>query len=205
MAAAAAMTRGRLVALAGVLVLAVCLQAAVAAKGTPYIVGGADGWRVPPPEVKERYYADWASSITFYVDDSIEFVYRNDSAIMVSKAGYYHCNETAPNAVPHDGTTLFVLDSPGPAYFASADRGRCAMGERLMIDVLPAAAAPAPWPAAPGPWSPWLLSQPPAAAGTSPVQHQHSAAAAALAAPSSAAHAVVVLAPVALALAAGLV
>jgi hypothetical protein len=52
------------------LFLAVCLQAA-AAKGTPYIVGGADGWRVPPPEVKERYYADWAASITFYVDDSI--------------------------------------------------------------------------------------------------------------------------------------
>jgi hypothetical protein len=127
--------------------------------------------------------------------DLAEFVYKNDSAIAVSKAGYYHCNETAPDSAPHDGTTLFVLDAPGEAYFASADPGRCAMGERLMINVLPAAFAPAPWPAAPGPWSPWVLSPAPAAGAASPVQHQHSAAAALTA------HAV--LAAVALALAAG--
>jgi len=67
---AAAATPRSLLALAAVLALAVsCLQAA--AKGTRYTVGGADGWRVPPPEDKERFYADWAANITFYVDDSV--------------------------------------------------------------------------------------------------------------------------------------
>jgi hypothetical protein len=72
--AAAATTFRRLLVLAAVLVLAVCLlQAAVsaAAKGTRYTVGGADGWRVPPSEDKERFYADWAANITFYVDESV--------------------------------------------------------------------------------------------------------------------------------------
>ncbi|CAL5023015.1 unnamed protein product [Urochloa decumbens] len=172
MAAAATSTSRRLLTLAaGVFFLAVCLLQA--AEGTRYTVGGADGWRVPPPEAKDRYYSDWASNFTFYVDDSIEFVYKNDSAVIrVSKAGYYHCNESTPDAPPppppRDGTTLFVLDAPGPAYFASADQARCAMGERLMLDVLAAAAA------APGPWAP---SPGPSA------QHHHSAAA--TAAPSS--------------------
>ncbi|PUZ74793.1 hypothetical protein GQ55_1G094200 [Panicum hallii var. hallii] len=150
---AAAATSRRLLALAAVLVLAVLsLQAAVssaAAKGTRYTVGGADGWRVPPPEDKERFYADWASNITFYVDDSVEFVYKNDSVIKVGKAGYYHCNETAPDAAPRDGTTLFVLDAPGPAYFASADLDHCNMGQRLMVDVLADRAAPGPWASGP--------------------------------------------------------
>ena len=67
---AAAATPRSLLALAAVLALAVsCLQAA--AKGTRYTVGGADGWLVPPPEDKDRFYADWAANITFYVDDSV--------------------------------------------------------------------------------------------------------------------------------------
>ncbi|OEL13210.1 hypothetical protein BAE44_0025769 [Dichanthelium oligosanthes] len=199
--AAAATTSRRILALA-----VVCLQSAsAAAEGTRYTVGGPDGWRVPPPEDKERYYANWASNITFYVDDSIEFVYRNDSVIKVGKAGFYHCNETAPDAAPRDGTTLFVLDAPGPTYFASADLGHCSMGERLMIDVLAAQPpAPSPWSsAAPGPWS-WVLSPPssaPASAGPSPVQHS-AAASAPLVATSFSARAAAVLAPVALALAA---
>ncbi|CAO2045165.1 unnamed protein product [Urochloa humidicola] len=181
---AAAATSGRVLTLAAaaVLFLAVCLQSPspAVAEGTRYTVGGAEGWRAPPPETKDRYYhyTVWASNFTFYVDDSLEFVYKNDSVIKVSKAGYYHCNETDPSAAPpRDGTTLFVLDAPGPAYFASADRARCVVGERLMLDVLAAAA--------PGPWSPpsWAPSPGPSA------QHHHSAAAAQV--PSSAACAAV--------------
>ena len=110
---------------------------------------------------------------------SAEFVYKNDSVIKVGKAGYYHCNETAPYAAPRDGTALFVLDAPGPAYFASADLDHCNMGQRLMVDVLADRAA------APGPWAP------------GPSSAQQSSAA-----PTPAARAVV-LVPVALALAVG--
>lgn len=81
-----------------------------------------------------------------------EFEYRNDSVIKVSKAGYYHCNETAgvdagDAPVPGDGARVFYLYVPGFAYFASPDLGRCNEGQRLMINVLaavPPAAAPAP-------------------------------------------------------------
>jgi hypothetical protein len=38
--------------------------------GKRYIVGGADGWRVPPPENKDMYIK-WADSIQFFVEDSI--------------------------------------------------------------------------------------------------------------------------------------
>jgi len=63
-------------------------------------------------------------------------VYYNDSVIKVGKAGYYHCNETAPYAAQRDGTALFLLNAPGPAYFTSADLDHCYMGQRLMVDVL---------------------------------------------------------------------
>ena len=112
---------------------------------------------------------------------SAEFVYKNDSVIKVGKAGYYHCIKTAPYVAPRDGTALFVLDAPGPAYFASADLDHCYMGQRLMVDVLADRAA------APGPWAP------------GPSSAQQSSAA-----PTPAARAVV-LVPVALALAVGFV
>lgn len=75
------------------------------------------------------------------MDMHAEFVYKNDSVIKVSKAGYYHCNETAgigigTGAGPRDGKTLFILDAPGFAYFASADLGHCKDGEKLIIKVL---------------------------------------------------------------------
>jgi len=73
---------------------------------------------------------------------SAEFVYKNDSVIKVGKAGYYHCIKTAPYVAPRDGTALFVLDAPGPAYFTSLDLDHCNMGQRLMVDVLADRAAP---------------------------------------------------------------
>ncbi|KAI5002554.1 hypothetical protein ZWY2020_027204 [Hordeum vulgare] len=129
-----------------VLVFLCPTSSAAAPLGKRYRVGGPEGWRVPPQQDKEKFYVKWASAITFFVEDSIEFVYKNDSVIKVSKAGYYHCNETAgvgTGAVPRDGSTLFLLDAPGFAYFASADIGHCNAGERLIINVL-AAEPPAP-------------------------------------------------------------
>lgn len=141
-------------------------------------------------------------SLVFRSAGLAEFVYKNDSVLRVSKAGYYHCNETAGDAAPRDGRTVFRLDAPGDAYFASADLQRCGMGERLAVSVLAAAAAqpPAPSPtswssSAPGPWS-WVLS--PAASAPA---GDHSAAAPVAVALSCSAHALVlVVVAVALAL-----
>ncbi|CAD6251337.1 unnamed protein product [Miscanthus lutarioriparius] len=192
MAAQATMTSRRLFALAAVFVLSdCCLPAAAAApQGKQYRVGGEDGWRVPPPENKDKYYDTWASNITFYVDDTLEFVHKNDSVLRVSKAGYYHCNETAGDAAPRDGRTVFLLDAPGYSYFASADLGHCGMGERLAVSVLATASlppAPSPsssWSSAPGPWS-WVLSPSSSAPVASSPSGQPSAAAALVAASSA--------------------
>jgi len=93
---AAAATPRSLLALAAVLALAVsCLQAA--AKGTRYTVGGADGWLVPPPEDKDRFYADWAANITFYVDDFLGTV-------------------TAAAAVSHASDNSHACGLPHPAH-----------------------------------------------------------------------------------------
>uniref|UniRef100_A0A0E0PZ30 Phytocyanin domain-containing protein n=1 Tax=Oryza rufipogon TaxID=4529 RepID=A0A0E0PZ30_ORYRU len=121
--------------------------------GKQYVVGGRSGWRTPPPASVDLY-AKWAAGIRFYVADSIEFVYKNDSVVKVDKFGYYHCNATA--AAANDGSVLFLLDTPGFAYFSSADADHCKKGQRLMINV-DSAPSPAPTPAA----SP--IAKPPAA------------------------------------------
>ncbi|KAF0904825.1 hypothetical protein E2562_037600 [Oryza meyeriana var. granulata] len=129
-----------------------CVSAAVLPMrmGNRYVVGGPNGWKMPPPASMDMY-ARWAAGIRFYVADSIEFVYKNDSVVKVDKFGYYHCNVTA--AAANDGSVLFLLDAPGFAYFSSADVSHCKKGQRLMINV-GAAPSLAPTPASPIPMIP---------------------------------------------------
>ncbi|PNT75810.1 hypothetical protein BRADI_1g38105v3 [Brachypodium distachyon] len=114
-------------------------------------------------------YIKWAAGIQFYVEDSIEFMYKNDSVAKVDKYAYYHCNSTAPagTSPAKDGSSLFLLDTPGYAYFASADAKHCKKGQRLMLNVkarqapapalapeteeIPTPPAPAPLPSSPAP------------------------------------------------------
>uniref|UniRef100_A0ACD6A9D3 Uncharacterized protein n=1 Tax=Avena sativa TaxID=4498 RepID=A0ACD6A9D3_AVESA len=139
--------------------------------GKRYIVGGAEGWRVPPPENKDMYIK-WADSIQFFVEDSIEFMYKNDTVGKVTKYAYYHCNWTAlasttpPNKV---ASSLFLLDTPGFVYFASTDTKHCKKGQRLMLNVKARETAPSPAPSADAPThhvaGPPLSAQGPAAPG----------------------------------------
>lgn len=64
-------------------------------------------------------------------------MYKNDSVGKVNKYAYYHCNWTALASTPpvKDGSSLFLLDAPGFAYFASADVKHCKKGQRLMLNV----------------------------------------------------------------------
>ena len=68
--AAAASLAIRLTALVVVLVV-LCPTASAAPKGKQYKVGGPEGWCVPPKVDKEMFYVKWASSITFFVGDSV--------------------------------------------------------------------------------------------------------------------------------------
>ncbi|XP_037410312.1 uclacyanin-3-like [Triticum dicoccoides] len=177
--AAAASLAIRLTALVVVLVV-LCPTASAAPKGKQYKVGGPEGWCVPPKVDKEMFYVKWASSITFFVGDSVEFVYKNDSVIKVSKVGYYHCNETVGIGTgpgPRDGKTLFPLDAPGFTYFASSNLAHCNDGQKLIIKVLdaeqrPPASASSPLEAPTEPSS----SQAPPSPEPGPASKEHSSA-----------------------------
>ncbi|KAG8094498.1 hypothetical protein GUJ93_ZPchr0012g21630 [Zizania palustris] len=145
----------------------VCARAVVPTRmGKRYIVGGPDGWTTPPPGSKDMY-AKWAAGIRFFVDDSIEFVYTNDSVIKVDKFGYYHCNVTA--APSGDGSALFLLNKPGLVYFSCADVKHCKLGQRLMINVEAApSSAPSTAPAIPAPGSSIAITPATGAPSSSP-------------------------------------
>lgn len=64
------------------------------------------------------------------------FEYKNDSVVMVSKRGYYHCNETSHVSSSKDGNTVFLLDKPGLYYYVSGDAEHCKKGQRLMVEVI---------------------------------------------------------------------
>lgn len=136
----------------------------------------------------------------FRFGSAAEFVYKNDTVLRVSKAGYYHCNETVADAAPRDGSTIFLLDAPGDAYFASADLLHCGWGERLAVTVLatagaglPPAPSPSPSSSAPGPWA-WVWPPSASAPAASAPSGDHSAAAELLVAASSARAVVLVVA-----------
>lgn len=117
-----------------------------------YKVGDTDGWCVPADN-DPGFYETWASKIKFLVGDSIVFQYKNDSVVMVSKRGYYHCNETSHGSLPKDGNTVFLLDKPGFYYYVSGDTEHCKKGQRLMVEVIgvplpPLVPAPSPQPSA---------------------------------------------------------
>uniref|UniRef100_A0A0D9WR54 Phytocyanin domain-containing protein n=1 Tax=Leersia perrieri TaxID=77586 RepID=A0A0D9WR54_9ORYZ len=123
-----------------------CASAAVlllTRTGTQYVVGGKEKWRTPDTL---DMYAKWAAAVHFYVGDTIEFVYKNDSVVKTDKFGFYHCNVTGTTA--NDGSVLFLLDEPGFAYFTSSNVAHCKKGQRLMLTI-ESAPAPAPSPASP--------------------------------------------------------
>ncbi|VAH84411.1 unnamed protein product [Triticum turgidum subsp. durum] len=64
-----------------------CPTASAAPKGKQYKVGGPEGWRVPPKADKEMAYVKWASNITFFVGDSVGFVYFASSNLGHCKDG----------------------------------------------------------------------------------------------------------------------
>ncbi|KAG6398073.1 hypothetical protein SASPL_139524 [Salvia splendens] len=99
-------------------------------------VGGDEGWREPTVANETDMYKKWAETLRFHVQDSLRFVYKNDSVMVVEKSGYYHCNSSKPASVFKDGNTVIDLERPGPAYFASGDPGHCKNGQRLLVEVV---------------------------------------------------------------------
>ncbi|XP_057773115.1 early nodulin-like protein 17 [Salvia miltiorrhiza] len=115
--------------------LIITASAPVAITADEFKVGGDEGWRQPASNETDMY-RKWAETLRFHVEDSLRFVYKNDSVMVVEKFGYYHCNSTNPASVFKDGNTVINLERPGPAYFASGDPDHCKNGQRLMVEVV---------------------------------------------------------------------
>ncbi|EYU21493.1 hypothetical protein ABFS82_09G107300 [Erythranthe guttata] len=136
---------------AALFILAITSSSPAATAAEGFKVGGDEGWRQPAANDTEMY-TRWASTMRFHVGDSLRFVYKNDSVVVVDKWGYYHCNSTHPISVFDDGNTVFNLGRPGPAYFVSSDPVRCKNGQRLNVEVIslmhddPISRTPAPAP-----------------------------------------------------------
>ncbi|KAL1538324.1 hypothetical protein AAHA92_27083 [Salvia divinorum] len=116
------------------LLLLIITPAAVTAD--EFKVGGDEGWREPTVANETDMYKKWAETLRFHVQDSLRFVYKNDSVMVVEKLGYYHCNSSKPASVFKDGNTKIDLERPGPAYFASGDPDHCKNGQRLLVEVV---------------------------------------------------------------------
>ncbi|WOL09141.1 hypothetical protein Cni_G17894 [Canna indica] len=128
------------------LVMTASLISSLSGAASLYKVGDAEGWRLPDPNNPDMY-ATWADKYAFRVGDSIMFEYKNDTVVRVSKAGYYHCNETGgggSSSTPKDGSTVFGLDKSGFYYFVSANVDHCKKGQRLMVEAMDAVRPPSP-------------------------------------------------------------
>ncbi|TVU32683.1 hypothetical protein EJB05_24426 [Eragrostis curvula] len=120
------------------LVLA-CFAVAVAmADATQFIVGGSNGWSVPPAGAESLN--SWAMKNRFQVGDTLVFVYPSDqdSVLLVDPSDYNSCNTSSYQKKFTDGDTTFTLDRPGAFFFISGVDANCRNNEKLIVMVLAA-------------------------------------------------------------------
>ncbi|OMO63837.1 Plastocyanin-like protein [Corchorus olitorius] len=105
--------------------------------GAEYDVNGDDGWIVPKHNSDNQMYNKWASSNRFKVNDTIRFMYKKDSVLVVREAEYDKCQAPShPEFFSNNGDTVFRLDRPGLFYFMSGVTGHCQKGQKMIIKVL---------------------------------------------------------------------
>ncbi|KAF8406925.1 hypothetical protein HHK36_006046 [Tetracentron sinense] len=129
------------------IVVAALLQCSAAQ--TTHVVGDDLGWQVPPGG--SIAYATWASLQTFKVGDTLVFNFKNDTqdVAKVTKAAYEACNGTNPISLISTSPASFILDTEGEHYFIGTLDRRCALGQKLAINVTASSPVPAPTPSAP--------------------------------------------------------
>ncbi|KAG7550615.1 Phytocyanin domain [Arabidopsis thaliana x Arabidopsis arenosa] len=92
-------------------------------------------WVVPPANSSESFN-DWASNKRFQVRDIIQFKYRKDSVMQVTKGSYKQCNSSHPRFYSNTGKTRFMFDHSVPYYFISGTSGHCEKGQKMIVEVI---------------------------------------------------------------------
>ncbi|MCL7050069.1 hypothetical protein MKW94_014491 [Papaver nudicaule] len=108
-------------------------------------------------------YAEWASSMTFHVGDTIRFIYDRDvhNVVQVSLEDYISCTARAPLDTFKTGNdSIRITGEYDHYYFISGIPGHCDMGLKFDFEVAgvtgqaPATSPPRTHPSPPAPTSP---------------------------------------------------
>ncbi|XP_017979630.1 PREDICTED: early nodulin-like protein 1 [Theobroma cacao] len=79
---------------------------------------------------------------------SLDFMYNDDSVLVVNKTSCTKCGVSNPISKFEDGNTGFQFGRYGFFYFISGERGHCKAGQKLVVRVMvhPAISSPQPAP-----------------------------------------------------------
>lgn len=120
---------------AAVFVFSCSLLAASVSSLPPAVfkVGDERGWTVPANGTET--YNHWAKRNHMQVGDVLNFMYTNDSVLLVSHDDYKQCSTETPVSRFASGDTKIKLDRYGPLYFVSGVAGHCEAGQRMIVRV----------------------------------------------------------------------
>ncbi|KAG7037323.1 Early nodulin-like protein 1, partial [Cucurbita argyrosperma subsp. argyrosperma] len=120
--------------------LSIVLAAAPLVSSRHFHVGETRGWSSPNGSGNHtESFSFWASQYRFHVGDTLYFMYRNDSVLVVNYTNYRDCIISDPVAKFDNGSgngTVFRLDRDGDFYFISGDREHCENGQKLAVRVM---------------------------------------------------------------------
>ncbi|KAI4326854.1 hypothetical protein L6164_019381 [Bauhinia variegata] len=99
-----------------------------------YVVGDANGWRLPP---HPSFYSEWAKNKIFRVGDTLVFPYQPglNNVVQVSKEDFDICAMRTDLEQYYAGNSEITLDKPGDSYFFCSVGKHCESGQRLHITV----------------------------------------------------------------------
>jgi len=104
------------------------------ADGLIHVVGGENGWEIPP---NTTFYSEWAKPRTFGLNDELVFPYRpgGHTVHQVSKEDFESCGHSHIINQWASGATRVPLNCLGDLYFYSFVGKHCEMGQKLHITV----------------------------------------------------------------------
>ncbi|XP_065008970.1 uclacyanin-3-like [Musa acuminata AAA Group] len=155
--------------LAVLVILAAAVAVPRSAIAADFTVGDDSGW------LPNFNYSSWTQGKEFRVGDNLVFKYMQGAHNVMQVGGpdFKACNTSAVAINTFtSGNDLVALDTPGRRWYMCGFGDHCIRGQKLVVNILPAAISPASPPASPpsGPASPPPSPPPlsPASPPTSP-------------------------------------
>ncbi|CAI9755388.1 unnamed protein product [Fraxinus pennsylvanica] len=116
---------------------------ATSTMATNYTVGDNAGWKVGVN------YTEWVADKTFYVGDTLMFMYNKGShdVLKVNGPDFQQCLKSNTTGLLVSGNDVITLAKPGKKWYICTVADHCTKGMKLVINVLEAATtAPTPLP-----------------------------------------------------------